>query len=76
MPTWMNRSKESEAARQAEARQRRQAAGNCIKCGLARDPKSVQLCTRHLAQQRDYMNARNANKRREGRAVAKDGDSK
>lgn len=51
-PTWMHRTKESEAARQAEARARRQAHGNCIRCGLARDRRSQQLCTRHLLQQR------------------------
>jgi hypothetical protein len=52
MPTWMNRSHESEAARQAAARERRQSAGNCIKCGFKRDPKSRQLCTKHLVEQR------------------------
>jgi hypothetical protein len=53
MPTWMNRTKEAEAARQAAARERRQKAGNCIRCGIARDPNSKQLCTKHLEQQRD-----------------------
>lgn len=62
MPTWMNRSKEAEAARQAEMRERRQQAGNCIKCGIARDPASLQLCSRHLALQREYATARYAAK--------------
>lgn len=51
-PTWMNRSKESEAARQAAAREQRQEHGNCIRCGLTRDPESKQLCTKHLLEQR------------------------
>lgn len=58
MPTWMNRSKESEAARQSGARARRQSNGNCIKCGLRRDRNSQQLCTRHLEEQRVYQLAR------------------
>jgi hypothetical protein len=51
-PTWMNRPKEAEAARQAAIRERRQRAGNCIRCGFARDEHSDQLCTRHLLEQR------------------------
>jgi hypothetical protein len=52
MPTWMNRTPEAEAARKAAARQRRQEVGNCIRCGLKQDPKSTQLCTKHLIEQR------------------------
>ena len=63
MPTWMRRSKEAEAARQAAARERRQLNGNCIRCGFACDPNSTQLCVKHLAGQRAYANARNAVKR-------------
>lgn len=63
MPTWMNRTKESEAARQAIAREKRQTAGNCIKCGFKCALHSVQLCERHLAAQRSYANKRNAIKR-------------
>lgn len=51
-PTWMHRTKEAEAARQAAARERRQRAGNCIRCGFACDPNSRQLCTKHLTEQR------------------------
>lgn len=57
-PTWMNRTKEAEAARQAEARERRKRNGNCIRCGLRRDPKSKQLCTRHLREQRERYPAK------------------
>lgn len=63
MPTWMNRSKESEAARQAEMRRRRQANGNCIRCGSARDKSSKQLCPKHLEAQRDYQRRRLVAKR-------------
>jgi len=52
MPTWMSRSKESEAARIAAQREQRQRNGNCIRCGLARDLNSTQLCPRHLMAQR------------------------
>lgn len=52
MTTWMNRSKQSEAARHAARAESRQKAGNCIRCGLAFDPRSVQLCTKHLEAQR------------------------
>lgn len=69
MPTWMNRTKEAEAARMAAARERRQRAGNCIRCGIAADPESTQLCAKHLAAQRAYANARNAKKRAKRRLV-------
>jgi len=36
MSTWMNRTKAAEAARIAAARERRQRAGNGIRCGFAR----------------------------------------
>lgn len=62
-PTWMNRTKEAEAARQAALYARRKAAGNCIRCGFKAADGSVQLCERHLAKQRGYANARNAKKR-------------
>ena len=65
MPTWMHRPKDQEAARQRAHRERRQAKGNCIKCGLRCAPNSVQLCETHLAVQRIYANARNARKRKE-----------
>lgn len=52
MPTWMFRTKDAEAARQAAAREQRQDKGNCIRCGFQRDPKSKQLCTKHLLEQR------------------------
>lgn len=58
MPTWMNRSKESEAARIAASREKRKATGACIRCGLRCDPTSVQLCAVHLKQQRAYQLAR------------------
>lgn len=57
-PTWMNRSKESEAARQAEARERRQEAGNCIRCGFKRSERSTQLCDKHLDAQKLYQRKR------------------
>lgn len=63
MPTWMNRSKEFEAARQAAHRAKRQEKGNCIKCGLKVAVGSIQLCEHHLQKQRAYANARNARKR-------------
>lgn len=63
MPTWMNRTKEAEAARQAAHRAKRQDSGNCIRCGFKCADGSKQLCERHLALQRQYMNARNAKKR-------------
>lgn len=62
MPTWMNRTKEAEAARQAEQRWKRQEKGNCIRCGLARSKKSQQLCDRHLEMQRVARNAYNRRK--------------
>lgn len=65
MPSWMNRTKEAEAARMAAQRARRQKAGNCIRCGFMCDAGSTQLCTKHLAQQRTYANARNARIRAE-----------
>lgn len=55
MPTWMNRSKESEAARRADACRARQEAGNCIRCGFKRDPASKQLCAKHLKSERTYQ---------------------
>lgn len=58
MPTWMNRTKEAEAERMAAHRERRQKHGNCIRCGLARDPDSQQLCTRHLLEQRKRQRER------------------
>ena len=62
MPTWMYRSKESEAARQAAARERRQSRGDCIRCGLACDPNSVQLCPKHLLAQRQAARERSRKK--------------
>jgi len=58
MPTWMCRLPEAEAARQAAHRERRQNHGNCIRCGGARDPRSKQLCTKHLLAQRKATRAR------------------
>lgn len=58
MPTWMFRTKEAEAARQAAMRQSRQAAGNCIRCGSKRAPKSRQLCQKHLDEQREAYHTR------------------
>jgi len=55
MPTWMFRSKESEAARQATLREQRQSKGNCIRCGFMLDRTSKQLCTIHLVQERRYQ---------------------
>jgi hypothetical protein len=52
MPTWMNRTKEENAERIAEIRRRRQESGNCVRCGLKRDPASKQLCAEHLAADR------------------------
>lgn len=63
MPTWMNRSKESEAARQAAARERRQDKGNCIRCGLQRSGESRQLCEQHLLEQRAAARLRYSVKR-------------
>jgi len=63
-PTWMNRSKESEAARMAAHRARRQQRGNCIRCGMPQDPNSQQLCTMHLTVQREYQRKRLGLKRR------------
>ena len=51
-PTWMFRTKEAEAERQATQRARRQDRGCCIRCGLAFDSRSRQLCSRHLIEQR------------------------
>lgn len=53
MPTWMNRTKEEDAARMAGIREKRQRAGNCIRCGVKRSDKSKQLCDRHLKEQRE-----------------------
>lgn len=65
-PTWMYRTKEAEAARIADQRAQRQRNGNCIRCGVKCDANSKQLCTKHLAAQRAYANARNARKREAG----------
>ena len=54
MPTWMNRTKEAEAARTAERYERRKSNGNCIRCGFIRDKESIQLCTKHLEESRRY----------------------
>jgi len=58
MPTWMNRSPEREAARQAAHRARRQEKGLCIRCGDRQAPASRQLCLRHLLAQREQARQR------------------
>src|ERR1051326_1324888 len=72
MPTWMNRSKEHEAARIAAARARRQEAGNCIRCGLRAAASSKQLCESHLEEQRQYQLARYHAGKRDGVLTAVD----
>lgn len=63
MPTWMLRTKEAEAERQASQRERRQRAGNCIRCGFKRDEASKQFCTKHLLEARKAARVRYGVKR-------------
>lgn len=72
----MTRTRESERARISALRARRQAAGNCIRCGLSRGQKSRQYCEKHREEYNAYKRARTARRQRRERLLRLHGAAK